>query len=196
MALIKCPECNAQISDRAISCVNCGYPISQHPTSTITTRKTIEDLFGLSDSELGHYKLHLARRAIGNFNDLPLDAYLRGWKSWEGWNRWRGTGHKNDFTRDYIFTLIRLYNRYYHNPDEWLFGGIFRVVKRFDNWNYTQIGYDVKLVDLRKDLIGRLIVNFHCSQGMLMRAYNLETYYKHLTVCEILEKTLGGIIPV
>lgn len=28
MALISCPECNNQVSDKAISCPNCGYPIS------------------------------------------------------------------------------------------------------------------------------------------------------------------------
>lgn len=28
MALIKCPECGKQISDRAASCPNCGCPIS------------------------------------------------------------------------------------------------------------------------------------------------------------------------
>ena len=27
MALIKCPECGKEISDRAALCVNCGYPI-------------------------------------------------------------------------------------------------------------------------------------------------------------------------
>ena len=28
MALITCPECNPQISDRAASCPHCGYPLS------------------------------------------------------------------------------------------------------------------------------------------------------------------------
>lgn len=27
MALIKCPECNSEISDRAYNCPKCGYPI-------------------------------------------------------------------------------------------------------------------------------------------------------------------------
>ncbi|MFR5707831.1 zinc ribbon domain-containing protein [Faecalitalea cylindroides] len=30
MALINCPECSKEISDRAITCPNCGYPISEH----------------------------------------------------------------------------------------------------------------------------------------------------------------------
>lgn len=33
MALIKCPECGKQISDRAASCPNCGCPIGNVPTS-------------------------------------------------------------------------------------------------------------------------------------------------------------------
>ena len=28
MALIKCPECGKEVSDKASSCPNCGYPIS------------------------------------------------------------------------------------------------------------------------------------------------------------------------
>ena len=31
MALINCPECNKEISDRATSCPHCGYPISSAP---------------------------------------------------------------------------------------------------------------------------------------------------------------------
>lgn len=27
MALINCPECNKEISDKAVSCPNCGYPM-------------------------------------------------------------------------------------------------------------------------------------------------------------------------
>lgn len=29
MALIKCPECNKEISDKAKSCINCGYPLEE-----------------------------------------------------------------------------------------------------------------------------------------------------------------------
>lgn len=33
MALIKCPECNKEISDRASCCPNCGCPVASTPTS-------------------------------------------------------------------------------------------------------------------------------------------------------------------
>ena len=31
MALIKCPECGKEISDKAKACIHCGFPINQAP---------------------------------------------------------------------------------------------------------------------------------------------------------------------
>lgn len=33
MALIKCPECGSQVSDKAGSCPSCGFPIANRPTT-------------------------------------------------------------------------------------------------------------------------------------------------------------------
>ena len=33
MALIKCPECGKEISDKAIQCIHCGYPLQQNDTN-------------------------------------------------------------------------------------------------------------------------------------------------------------------
>ena len=33
MALIKCPECGKDISDKANQCIHCGYPLSQLPNN-------------------------------------------------------------------------------------------------------------------------------------------------------------------
>lgn len=30
MALIKCPECNKEVSDKANSCIHCGYPLEDY----------------------------------------------------------------------------------------------------------------------------------------------------------------------
>lgn len=35
MALIKCPECGKEISDKAAACPNCGCPVSEMSTSGI-----------------------------------------------------------------------------------------------------------------------------------------------------------------
>ena len=41
MALMKCPECGKEISDKAKSCPNCGCPIIQGITRTTITGKKI-----------------------------------------------------------------------------------------------------------------------------------------------------------
>ena len=35
MSLIKCPECNKEISDKAEMCIHCGYPLQQYNPSSI-----------------------------------------------------------------------------------------------------------------------------------------------------------------
>ena len=35
MALIKCPECGKEISDKAVSCPHCGFPISKEEVKDI-----------------------------------------------------------------------------------------------------------------------------------------------------------------
>ena len=29
MALIKCPECGKEVSDKASACIHCGYPLAE-----------------------------------------------------------------------------------------------------------------------------------------------------------------------
>lgn len=45
--LIKCPECDLQVSDKAISCPHCGYPLKQNQKQRISTkRKRLPNGFG------------------------------------------------------------------------------------------------------------------------------------------------------
>lgn len=43
MALITCPECGKQISDKAPACIHCGYPMQEQPTAapTVPTSKKV-----------------------------------------------------------------------------------------------------------------------------------------------------------
>lgn len=40
MALINCPECTTQVSDRALSCPKCAYPIAQAPSESKRQRSS------------------------------------------------------------------------------------------------------------------------------------------------------------
>jgi hypothetical protein len=144
----------------------------------------LKDILKISDAELRQYKLHLAG---WNGSVQPLNEYLRGWDFWLGWNAWRG--NKNDFNRPYIFSLIQ----FYHEPNKWLFGGIFKVTERLDDYPDTEIGYKLELVDLHQELIGRLVMDFYRYQGMRGRAFLLESYYKDFVVAEILKRPFDGI---
>lgn len=58
MALIKCPECGRQISDKAASCPSCGCPIANAPTTVkircLSNDRTVRYHIFMSDGrELG-----------------------------------------------------------------------------------------------------------------------------------------------
>jgi len=46
MAIINCPECERQVSSKAVNCPNCGYPISQNDTSGTIRIKILQSLMG------------------------------------------------------------------------------------------------------------------------------------------------------
>ena len=50
MALIKCPECQLQVSDKAITCPHCGYPLDtkavKRQYNKSTKRKRLPNGFG------------------------------------------------------------------------------------------------------------------------------------------------------
>ncbi|HJX11411.1 MAG TPA: GIY-YIG nuclease family protein [Candidatus Binatia bacterium] len=128
--------------------------------------------------EPGQYKLHLACRNEDWVN--PLDEYVSDHKNWLGWNEWRGS--KNDWTRNFVFSLMEFYPR----SDSWLFGGVFRVIERHDD------RYKLEEIDEYKKFVGRVILSFHRYQGMRGRAYYLENYINEFEVVEILPAPYSG----
>lgn len=66
MAMIKCPECGKEISDKSEKCINCGYPISiLLPAHEIINGKDI-DLSFLKDDSLSQIaKVDLLHKKSG-----------------------------------------------------------------------------------------------------------------------------------
>ena len=54
MALVKCPECGNQVSDRASACPKCGYPFRQQEPAQERKKKTPTPPTGLEDSTHMH----------------------------------------------------------------------------------------------------------------------------------------------
>jgi hypothetical protein len=51
MALIQCPECSGQVSDQALACPHCGYPLKS--TQTAATEVSVEERFRQIHGEKG-----------------------------------------------------------------------------------------------------------------------------------------------
>lgn len=143
----------------------------------------LNDLFHLTEDEMRKYKIHLAAY---NGYEQPLDVFARDREEWKGWNEWRGG--KDDFNREYILGLIPDY----HKTDKYVFGGVFKVIERYDNWQETEVGYKVELTNQFESLIGRLVVTFSHYQGLRGRAFLLENFMDSMSIAEILENPYEG----
>lgn len=53
MALMHCPECGKEISDQAVSCPNCGYPLKPDTTLVVVRKKLPGRGFGIAGLVLG-----------------------------------------------------------------------------------------------------------------------------------------------
>ena len=133
----------------------------------------LHDMFPIA--EPNNYKLHFAR---WNRENQPLEVWVRDRDEWQGWQEYRPA--RNDFNRPYIFTLIQ----FYHETDTWLFGGIFRVVRRHPD------RYEVELTDQGTGFIGRL--KLRSAYRQRTTRVHFEKHYWDLEVQEILREPYAG----
>ncbi|MCF7939389.1 MAG: hypothetical protein K9L68_12385 [Spirochaetales bacterium] len=139
----------------------------------------VNDIFKIEKPE--KYKFHAAR---WNGQDQPLDVYVRDKKEWFNWNRLRRNKDEVKFSRDYIFSLID----FYPETDTWLFGGLYKVLKR-NNINHDFI-YEIEELDEYKAYVGRMKVKL--KKPHRGRAFNLENYIEDMYVSEILKEKYSG----
>ena len=125
------------------------------------------------------YKVHLAN---WNGKKHPLDVFVSSRKEWKQWNSWKGA--KNEFNRDFIFSLIE----FYPEPDIWLFGGVYKVIERGQQ-NYAH-SYKVKLTNQSHSMIGRLKIKWRRSGRVKARLF--EKCIDEFEVSEILKEPYTG----
>ncbi len=125
------------------------------------------------------YKAHLAS---WNQMDQPLDVFVRDRTEWDGWNSWRSG--KNEFNRNYIFSLIH----FYPESDIWLFGGIYKVLARRSE-NFAR-SYTVEHILDYSELEGRLKISF--IRPARSRAVRFENYFSEMAVSELLKEPYTG----
>lgn len=74
MALIKCPECGKEISDKAASCPNCGYPIN---AATIHTENGDDEIFldEYKDDKIEDTNSNTSSR-LSKFIDIIIGSHI------------------------------------------------------------------------------------------------------------------------
>lgn len=121
------------------------------------------------------YKVHFAR-----WNEInePLEVFVRNRREWQGWQEyWPG---RDDFNRPHIFSLMR----FYHEPECWLFGGVWDVLVRHGD------RYEVQASPVGKTFIGRL--KLRTSYNSRPTRVNFENHYNGLEVVELLREPYSG----
>lgn len=121
------------------------------------------------------FKVHFAK---WNREYQPLEVLTRSAEEWQGWQEYYPG--RNDFNRPKIFSLAR----FYHQPDAWLFGGIFRVLGR------SADGYEVELSELAAPFIRRL--KLRSNYGSRLVRVDFENHYAGMEVIEVLAEPYAG----
>jgi hypothetical protein len=121
-------------------------------------------------TDLADYKVHLATGLKAND---PLLAFIGG-----NFKEWQEAQTKKNFERDYIVSLIS------YDNDEWLFAGIYKSLGC--EWCNERYEYETELLDIQKDLIGRLIIGY---QKNFRQSYPyLENCIADFSVSQILKE--------
>ncbi len=121
MALIKCPECDLQVSDKALSCPHCGYPMTSAPRKKYTKqtkRKRLPNGFG-SITELKNTRLRnpfWVRVCVGKLptgkcilKPLKPQAYFKNYNdAYEALVEY----HKNPYDLEPDITVFQLHEKW------------------------------------------------------------------------------------
>ena len=73
MALIKCPECGGNVSDKAPACIHCGFPLQQLQQTTdneIINHMIVIDGEQIDLSEIREQSLYLDNSDYAQYNEL------------------------------------------------------------------------------------------------------------------------------
>lgn len=109
------------------------------------------DVLGIKKEDYSKYKLHFA---IGIKNKRePYEKFLIN-----EFEEWQAEQTNKNFKREYVISLI------YYAKNKWLFAGIYQVNGNpvpYFNGERNLWKYSLTLMDIQKDMIGRIFVTFN-----------------------------------
>lgn len=157
MALMKCPECELQVSDKALSCPHCGYPL-QAPKSVkharkSTRRKRLPNGFG-TITELKNQNLRKPFRAMccvgKNQYGKPLYKLLKPYAYFETYNDAYAAlveYNRNPYDLDSDLTVKELYEKWTNEYFKKISESSARTIT--SAWAYCSSIYNMRAKDVR-----------------------------------------------
>lgn len=151
--LIACPECKRQISDKAISCPHCGYPISKSKTS-ITRRSSrrmrLPNGFG-QITEIKNKNLRSPFRAmitIGKTDQgKPICKILDYYKTYNDAYQGIMEYHKNPYELSDKKTVNEVFDLWFARHSQTISDNRKRMIQ--STWKYCTYVYDLPIKDLK-----------------------------------------------
>lgn len=170
MALIKCPECDLQVSDKALSCPHCGYPMQSKKATAKrkpAKRRRLPNGFGRI-SEIKNRNLRCPFRAMitigkDTFN-RPVGKILGYYETYNDAYEALMEYNKNPYDLDNDLTVEQLYEKWTDDYFEKLTSASSaRTVS--SAWQYCSSVYSMRAKDLRARHI----------KGCMEDGYRIET---------------------
>lgn len=156
--LMKCPECELQVSDKAISCPHCGYPLrpnstSRKPRNKNNKRRRLPNGFG-QISEIKNRNLRKPFRAMISIGKTPtgrpickplkpesyFPTYNEAYAALAEYN-------KNPYDLDDDITVNQLYEKWMDDRVSKSSDGYIRSITSV--WVYCSSIYNMRVKDLR-----------------------------------------------
>lgn len=172
--LVNCPECELPVSDKAISCPHCGYPLQQtssarKPRNKNHKRKRLPNGFG-QISEIKKKNLRKPFRAMitvgKNSNGRPICKPLKPESYFATYNEAYAAlveYHKNPYDLEADITVLQLYEKWTGEYLKDASEAYSRTIR--SAWAYCSSIYDMRAKDLRARHI----------KGCMEEGYRIET---------------------
>ncbi len=143
---------------------------------------TAEQILNIPKNEIGNYYLYLSpQNGIDLLVSRNMDNIINLKQLGKG---------KMELNRPFIFCLMP----FYHEPNKWLFGGIFSLSEMTKH--SVKNGKEESIIEfysLHKEMVGRLVIDFFRHPGMRGSGFLLENHYREFVISEILKKPFAGI---
>lgn len=154
--LIKCPECDLQVSDHALACPHCGYPMrpsSSSQASQPPKRRRLPNGFG-QISEIKNRNLRNPYRAMVSIGKTetgrPICKPLKPKSYFATYNdayRALVEYNKNPYDQSSTMTMQELYDKWSLSHFKHITGSSIRSHET--SWNYCSAVYNMRVVDIR-----------------------------------------------